>query len=579
MKLPIGYSDFKKIIDSKFDFVDKTLFIKEIIDDVEVILITRPRRFGKTLNMSMLQYFFANEVHGQPTKDLFKNLNIVNVDESYLQYQCKYPVIFLTFKDIKDSTFELAYEKIHELIIKTYDYFSYLKDSSLLSPNQKNFYQIILNREANQAQLENALLMLTECLFKHHGQKPIILIDEYDTPIQSGYLYDYYNDIVGFLRSFFGAGLKDNPFLFKSVLTGILRVSKESLFSGLNNLKSYSMLHPKYAPYFGFTESEVESLLDKANLNDRANEFKRWYNGYQIGDCVLYNPWSIVNSIQDQSFKPYWVNTSDNALVKQLLLTSGAAFKNRLELLLSGRIVERIIDENFVFPDLKKNNESAVWTLLLMAGYLKVVSYDDTDQGPLCHLAIPNQEIRNLYRKIIEQWLANGYGVEWYNEFLDYLLTGNMQEFSQGLTHILEQTVSVHDVACEPEAFYHGLMIGLTASLYGHPNYETRSNRESGHGRYDYMIISRDKNKLTILLEFKKITFPASKNNPDEVTFIFDNAAHEALEQMDRQSYLAEAKQRGINNILQIGIAFSGKRFGMAHKRLSDLTDKIIQYA
>lgn len=565
MRLPIGDSDFKNIIDNNFDFIDKSLLIKEVIDDAGVILITRPRRFGKTLNMSMLRYYFANEVYGQPTKELFNNLNIAHEGEFYLQFQGKYPVIFLTFKDIKDNNFELAYDKIHEFIVKTYDDFSYLQDSELLSPNQKNFYQIILSRKANRAQLESALQILTECLFKHHGKKAIVLIDEYDTPIQSGFLHDYYDAVVGFFRNFFGAALKDNPFLFKSVLTGILRVSKESLFSGLNNLKSYSMMHPKYAPYFGFTEPEVACLLDKAELRDSASEIKRWYNGYQIGDCVLYNPWSIVNSIQDRALKPFWVNTSDNALVRQLLLASSAAFKDRLELLLHGGSIERIIDENFVFPDLKKHNEPAVWSLLLMAGYLKIISYQDTSQGPLCQLAIPNQEIRDLYRQIIEQWLSDGYGVEWYNEFLDHLLNGNMQEFSKGLNQIMEQTVSVHDVAREPEAFYHGLMIGLTASLYGHPNYETRSNRESGNGRYDYLIISRDEKKLTLLLELKKTDLPENKRNSDEIKTILENAAQAALEQIEQRSYIAEAKQRGITNILKIGIAFSGKRFGIAY--------------
>lgn len=565
MRLPIGDSDFKNIIDNNFDFIDKSLLIKDMIDDAGVILITRPRRFGKTLNMSMLRYYFAKEVHGQPTKDLFNNLNIAHEDDFYLQFQGKYPVIFLTFKDIKDQNFELVYDKIHEFIVKTYDSFSYLQDSELLSPNQKNFYQIIVNRQANRAQLESALQMLTECLYKHHGEKAIVLIDEYDTPIQSGFLHHYYDEVVGFFRNFFGAALKDNPFLFKSVLTGILRVSKESLFSGLNNLKSYSVLHPKYAPYFGFTEAEVADLLDKAEMRDSAAEIKRWYNGYQIGDCVLYNPWSIVNSIQDRVLKPFWVNTSDNALVKQLLLASSFAFKDRLELLLSGGSIERIIDENFVFPDLKKHNEPAVWSLLLMAGYLKIISYRDTSQGSLCQLAIPNQEIRDLYRQIIEQWLSDGYGVEWYNEFLDHLLNGNMQEFSKGLSQIMEQTVSVHDVAREPEAFYHGLMIGLTASLYGHPNYETRSNRESGNGRYDYLIISRDNKKFTILLELKKLELPASKKSSEEITSLLDKAAQAALEQIDHQHYLAEVKQRGIMNILKIGIAFSGKRFGIAY--------------
>ncbi|OGO91946.1 MAG: hypothetical protein A3F10_02440 [Coxiella sp. RIFCSPHIGHO2_12_FULL_42_15] len=262
----------------------------------------------------------------------------------------------------------------------------------------------------------------------------------------------------------------------------------------------------------------------------------------------------------------YWVNTSDNAMIKNLLLKSSERFKERFELLLEGRSIERLINENFVFPDLEKDNESAVWSLLLMTGYLTISSYQRTDQGPLCQLAIPNREIRNLYRGIIEQWLSNGYGIEWYNQFLQQLLNGDMVAFERDLTHILEQTVSSHDVGKEPEAFYHGLMIGVTASLYGRNDYETKSNRESGYGRYDYMILSRNLNKPTILFEFKKVILRES--NLEEARMILDKSAREALNQIDTHVYLAEVKQRGIKNILKIGLSFSGKRFGITYERL-----------
>ncbi len=569
MKLPIGQSDFRSIIQGNFDFVDKSLLIPEIINGAEVILFTRPRRFGKTLNMSMLRYFFTEEVDGQPTKNLFDQLNVAKTGEEVLQHQGKYPVIFLTFKDIKETSFKMAYKKIYQLIAKMYDEFSYLQKSPSLSDRQKTFFNRILEGKSNQTELENSLQELSEYLFQHHNVKPIILIDEYDTPIQSGYLKDYYEEAISFFRNFFGAALKDNRFLFKAVLTGILRVSRESLFSGLNNLKVHSILDPKFGSFFGFTEQEVGQLLTKAGFQDKANDVKLWYNGYQIGETILYNPWSIVNYIQyGGELKPFWVNTSDNELIKDLLLKSSTNFKEQFEILLQGNTVEKRVDENFVFPDLDKNSEAAIWSLLLMTGYLTVRGSEPTDFGPLCHLAIPNKEIRNLYKMIIVRWLSNGFGIEWYEKFLTHLLKGEMEDFKNGLQHIMEQTVSIHDVAKEPEAFYHGLMIGLTASLGGGKDYETRSNRESGYGRYDYLILARDPQNLSIILEFKQITLSSNTKNPEKDQGILDKGAIEALQQIDKQAYFAEIKQRGLKNILKVGLAFNGKRFGMAYERI-----------
>ena len=557
MKLPIGCSDFKRIIDEKFDFVDKSLLIKEIINDVEVILITRPRRFGKTLNMSMLRYFLGLYNYDI---NLFKNLKISENEELCLKHYQQYPVIYLTFKDVKELSYDAAYQKILHIIGALYDEFStILLSSDKLTAFQKTHIHNILTKQASQAEIADSLRMLSKALYDHYAKKVCILIDEYDTAIQSGYLHGFYNEIVGFLRNLFSAALKDNICLFKAVLTGISRVSRESLFSGLNNLKVYSVLNQKYGDYFGFTEPEVAALLHQSDLKEKSMEIKDWYNGYQIGNHILYNPWSIINCIQESgALRAYWVNTSDNILIKKLLLKSSSGFKERFELLLEGNFIERLIDDNFVFNDLIENNESAIWSLLLMTGYLKVISYQDTDQGVLCKLAIPNREIRNLYRGIIEQWLSNGYGVEWYNQFLDHLLSGNMSAFEMDLKHILEQTVSSHDVGKEPEAFYHGLMIGMTASLYGRADYEIKSNRESGYGRYDYMIISNNLDRPTILFEFKQVTTAKKLNQ----------YAQEALNQIDQLAYLAEIKQRKIKIILKIGIAFSGKQFGIAHEKI-----------
>jgi len=568
MQLPIGYSDFKKIVEEGFDFVDKSLLIKEVINDAESILIARPRRFGKTFNMSMLRHFFS--LNSSITVNLFKNLKIDSDIDLIEKHQNQYSVIYLTFKDVKELSYEAAYQKIMHIIGTVYDEFSrVLLNSEKLTDFQKRKFNNILEGKSSQAEVDDSLRLLSNCLYDHYGKKVCILIDEYDTPIQSGYAHGFYDEIVALFRNLLSAALKDNIYLFKAVLTGILRVSRESLFSGLNNLKVYSVLHPKYGPYFGFIEQEVAVLLNKSGLKEKSDEIKNWYNGYQMGNQLIYNPWSIVNCIQDGGvLKPYWVNTSDNVLIKNILLKSSEGFKEQFELLLESRSVERLINENFVFSDLSRNNELAVWSLLLMTGYLKTISYQETDQGPLCQLAIPNREIRNLYRGIIEQWLSNGYGVEWYNEFLQHLLKGDMIAFEKDLTHILEQTVSSHDVGKEPEAFYHGLMIGLTASLYGRDDYEIKSNRESGYGRYDYMVLSRDLNKPTLLFEFKKIILTESKL--EEAKSILTQSAEEALTQMDARAYLAEAKQRGIKNILKIGISFSGKRFGMAYEWVKD---------
>lgn len=358
MQLPIGRDNFSELIDNQLDFVDKTLLIKEIIDDKSsnVILITRPRRFGKTLNLSMLLYFFAKEVYGRETHDLFQGLKIAQVEGDYLQYQGRYPVIFITFKDVTDGNFEHAYDKLYSLIAKIYDSHRYLQEGEILSPLQKRYFTAILEGKASRVQLESAFSNLTEYLFNYHKQKPIILIDEYDAPIQSSYLHGYYTEMITFMRNFFATSLKKNPYLHKAVLTGILRISKESLFSGLNNIEVYSVLRNEYSEYFGFTETEVHELLSRANLKSQANEIQQWYNGYLIGNTVIYNPWSIVNCIKQKgALRPYWVNTSGNELIREILTYSSDQFKTEFEELLQTGSVTRLINENFAFANLRKH--------------------------------------------------------------------------------------------------------------------------------------------------------------------------------------------------------------------------------
>lgn len=562
MKLPIGYDNFGQLIERKLYFVDKSLLIKEIIDDTgtQVVVLTRPRRFGKTLNLSMLHHFLAKEVYGRQTQGMFTGLKISQVDGDYLQYQGKCPVIFITFKDVKDHHYPVAYRGLVDLMAGLYREHRYLLSSDHLVEEDKEIFEAIIFQKAKEEWIQAGLKNLCRFLFQHHGVRPWLLIDEYDTPLQSAYLYGYYEDMISLLRAMLGAALKTNPYLERAVITGILRVSKESLFSGLNNLKVHSLLSTKYSTCFGFTEEEVSDLLRKTGLEEQGAGIREWYNGYRMGTTTIYNPWSLINCLDEGGqLKPYWVNTSDNQLIRTLLTDGSESFREQFETLLRGESIEKLIDENVVFGDLKQS-EMAAWSLILMSGYLKVVDQTSSDRGLICRLAIPNREVRGLYLQIIERWLTDGRDPEWFNKFLHHLLSGNMEAFTQDFQQIVEDTFSVHDTARDPEAFYHGFMVGVTANLYYHPNYEIKSNRESGYGRYDYMIYSHDASKPTILLEIKRVRRPDTQD-PALIDKLLTEAATQAMAQIHQQKYLTEARQRGRTNLLAIALAFCGKRF------------------
>jgi len=421
----------------------------------------------------------------------------------------------------------------------------------------------ILSGKADRAQVEIALKTLTACLFEHHGVKPWVLIDEYDTPIQSGYLNNYYNEITDLMRGMLSAALKDNICLERAVLTGILRIAKESLFSGLNNLKIYSILQSQYSECFGFTGVEVHDLLQLAELSGNEAEVKQWYNGYIFGGSVVYNPWSIINYIYEKGLlQAYWTNTSDDKLIRSLLLDSDTDLKQQVTTLLKNETVIREIDENMAFGNLKAN-ELAVWSLLLMSGYLKVTSFIINDRGKkLCHLAIPNQELQTMYRDMIESWLSNNdYSGFWFRNFLGSLLNGDVESFRQDFGQVLATTVSAHDAARTPENFYHGFMLGLTAYLRL-SEYEVKSNKESGFGRYDLAILPKDLTRYAIIFEFKSVS-PA-KITQDEPMALLEQTAQAALAQIAQKQYLVEVKQRGYKNIIQIGLAFTNRNFSLA---------------
>lgn len=559
MVLPIGTDDFGEIIERNLDYVDKSLFIKAILDDIgtKVVVILRPRRFGKTLNQSMLHYFLATHIIGRPTKGKFDKLKIAQYPE-YMQHQGKYPVIFISLKNIKDHSFEECYATLSKLMSDVYSEHTILLSSTKLSDEDKNTFNSILRRTADKAIVTSSLKDLTKYLYQHFDVKPYLLIDEYDTPIQESYIHGYYEQIIYLMRGLLGQALKTNPYLEKGIITGILRISKESLFSDINNLKIYSMLNSKYGDFFGFTEQEVTDLITRYKLNITSEEIKHWYNGYLAGDTVLYNPWSIVNCISENGLlQPYWINTSQNKLIRELLIQSHAEFKAKFEQLLRGETIQTIIDEHVVFADLKIS-ESATWSLFFMSGYLKVISSSITDDGnKLCEVRIPNHEIEGLYKTIIRQWLANGNGLGWYDRFLESLLLGQVKKFEQHLIEMMRHTVSFHDTAKYPEAFYHGLMLGLIASL-DKRQYEIKSNRESGDGRYDIVIIPTDPAKLAIILEFKSVKAP-KECDEEQLDNLLLYAAQQALQQIHLLHYETELKQRGLKEIIKIGLAFSGK--------------------
>ncbi len=560
MRLPGGYENFGKILEKGFDFVDKSLLIQAIIDDPnEVIVITRPRRFGKTLNLSMLQHFFAAEVYGLKTKTLFDKLKITALGDSCLQHQGKYPVIYISFKEVRDHSFAHALEMLGYLFAEVYAEHRYLLDSPKLAPEDKQFFSSILAITRDQAKLERALRNLTYYLFQHHGTRPWLLIDEYDTPMQSAFVGGYYQEIIALFRGMFGAALKTNPYLEKAVITGILRIAKESLFSGLNNVKVYTVLNSDYSEYFGFTEFEVENLLQRGNLSSHATDIRRWYNGYLVGDTVIYNPWSIVNCINDRgSLRPYWVNTSSNDLIKRQLARGDAALKRDLAKLLHNDPISASIDENLVFADLDNNN-NALWSLLLFSGYLKALHAESSemDTHTDAQLIAPNQEVLLLYRGIIYGWFSDKLGTSRYQNFLKNLIEGNIEAFSQELQDCLESTLSLFDVTGRhPEKFYHGFVLGLMVALQ--ETHEVQSNKEGGQGRYDVMLIPKDPSQLGIVLEFK--TADSEKQ--------LAGTAEQALQQIRDRDYAAMLHSKGVTHIMQMGLAFYHKKVLMAWSKI-----------
>ena len=547
-KIALGNSDFKTLIDDNRYFVDKSLLIKEVLDDsAQILLIPRPRRFGKTLNLSMIRYFV--ERCDEDRRYLFNNL-LIEKEEDIMKKQGLYPTIYLTFKDEKHDNFQDFQVKLSFFVSEIYKKHYYLY-KTLSFEVDKDYFNKIINRRGTKAELEMALKNLCKYLYEYHGQKAIVLIDEYDTPIQHSYFSGIYDETVAFMRNFLSNTLKDNIYLEKAVLTGILRVARESIFSGLNNLEVYSILKDGYSDKFGFTEDEIDKMLRDFDAVGEREEFKKWYNGYIFGDTVIYNPWSTLCYLDNKSneFMPYWVNTSENKIIKTILAKGSEGLKKSFEELLRGNTIETTIDENIIMADVEAN-ENNIWSFLLLSGYLKVVGKRRENNRIYYSLAIPNIEVRFMYEKMIEDWANESYIAAEYSEMLKALINFDYEVFEEIFIEYVERSLSYFDVSGEePERVYHSFVLGMLVALSN--THYVLSNKESGYGRYDVMVIPKDISKPGIIIEFKK----ARRTNKKSI----DQLIEEAKKQIEDKKYETELLSRGITNIKKLVIVFKGK--------------------
>ena len=555
-KIAIGKQSFEDIRKKDCFYIDKTNFIKDWWESADdVTLITRPRRFGKTLNMDMLKCFFSNQYEGR--KELFEGLDIWK-DEEYRKLQGTYPVIFLSFADIKGNTFEMARQQICIKILDLYEENEYLLEGDILGESEKAFYKSV-SMDMSDAIISTSLNKLCVFMYKYYGKKVIIILDEYDTPMQEAYMNGYWDELVALTRSLFNSTFKTNPYLERGIMTGITRVSKESIFSDLNNLKVVTTTSREYATSFGFTEKEVFDALDEVNMSNEKAAVKEWYDGFTFGDVKdIYNPWSIINYLQTGKIDSYWTDSSSNGIVNKLIKTGTPDVKEAMAVLISGGVIEKKIDEQIVFDQLDKN-EDAIWSLLLASGYLCIESYKEVGRlkRKIYGLKLTNLEVERMFEVMIEQW----FGKEKfnYNGFVKSLLNGDIESMNEYMNRVTRGVISYFDTGKtpsdeEPERFYHGLVLGLMVDQVD--NYILSSNRESGFGRYDIMLEPIDKNneKLPgIVIEFK--VFNQKKEDTLEET------VENALRQIKEKDYDAELIKRGVKeeNIYHYGFAFKGK--------------------
>lgn len=540
--LPIGVSDFK-LATTGYYYVDKTLMIRDFLDKKPMVsLFTRPRRFGKTLNMDMLRVFF--EKTNEDTSVYFKDKQIWQCGDYYTKHQGQYPVIFLTFKDVKSMTWEETFQKIRRLISLEFIRHNELETSSVLTAYEKEQYHLLAKDSGDEVDCQMGLQLLSLLLHKHYGRECIIIIDEYDTPIQQGHTCNFYPEIVNFMRNFFSGGLKDNPHLAFGFLTGILRVAKESIFSGMNNLKTYSILDDGYSSYFGFTEKEVKDMLRYYGKDDKYNELSEWYDGYRFGNTEIFNPWSVINYISDNCFpKAFWQSTGSNEIIGEIIQTATPEITKDLYKLLCGEKIAAYIDTGVIYPEVQ-NNPYSIYSFLLVAGYLKVANiYPQSDGNFMCDVAIPNKEITFVYEKeVLNRTNQNSLAIS----ISQAIFSKDTQKLQSLLEDFMVKNISSIDGA--NEGFYHGMMLGLCAILGN--RYKIRSNRESGLGRFDIQLMPLAKGMPGFIFEFKH-----TKDEHTDLSALADSA----LQQIEAKKYDTELRDNGVNLIISIGIAFRGK--------------------
>lgn len=540
--LPIGVSDFK-LATTGYYYVDKTLMIRDFLDKKPMVsLFTRPRRFGKTLNMDMLRVFF--EKTNEDTSVYFKDKQIWQCGDYYTKHQGRYPVIFLTFKDVKSMTWEETFQKIRRLISLEFIRHNELETSSVLTAYEKEQYHLLAGDSGDEVDCQMGLQLLSLLLHKHYGRECIIIIDEYDTPIQQGHTCNFYPEIVNFMRNFFSGGLKDNPHLAFGFLTGILRVAKESIFSGMNNLKTYSILDDGYSSYFGFTEKEVKDMLRYYGKDDKYNELSEWYDGYRFGNTEIFNPWSVINYISDNCFpKAFWQSTGSNEIIGEIIQAATPEITKGLYKLLCGEKIAAYIDTGVIYPEVQ-NNPYSIYSFLLVAGYLKVANiYPQSDGNFMCDVAIPNKEITFVYEKeVLNRTNQNSLAIS----ISQAIFSKDTQKLQSLLEDFMVKSISSIDGA--NEGFYHGMMLGLCAILGN--RYKIRSNRESGLGRFDIQLMPLAKGMPGFIFEFKH-----TKDEHTDLSALADSA----LQQIETKKYDTELRDNGVNSIIRIGIAFRGK--------------------
>ena len=574
-RIPVGISDYKTIIDKDMFFVDKTLFIEEIFNtDGHVKLISRPRRFGKTLNMSMLKCFFEKTINSR-TGEHTENLNTHLFTDKKI-WQCpdmvkeqgQWPVIFLSFREIKEMNWTLAYEKICSFIFLEFDRHRYLLDSDKLTAKEKKDLKSILSENTTRSNIDQSLKFLTKFLFAHHKKKVIVLIDEYDTPINYSYKNGYYEEMINFSHSLFHSVLKDNEYLKFGVVTGVMRMAKEGIFSGLNNLSVFGVTDDRFADKFGFTQNEVDDFLTEYGFQNRKAEVKEWYDGYQIGFkkvvANLYNPWSVIQFVStDGRINTYWDNTSDTKILQDVIAFSEVSLKKNIDLLIQGEEIIEKIDEGIVFIGIERNKKAS-WSLMLFAGYLTISDRIGFEADNNYKLTIPNREILYSIRKLVETAFNKTITTEKMQQLLSAIKKGDEEKFEEIFQDFIFSSVSMYDFTeDEPEKSYHLFVLGMLVTFSD--EYEVKSNRESGDGRYDILMAPLNKTQPGIIIEFKKAD---RKEN-------LDAAADAALQQIQDKRYTQELRAKGIKDVIAFGVACKQKKVLVKMRRGDEIDKKI----